>query len=243
VVIAAPIKSRRAIEPADKLSRREAILDAAGLLVAQNLNHLPSVDQVAQAASLAKGTLYLYFESKEAIYLALHQRQTQTFFSALLLRLKSNRPFTRQALLNLIDTHMLNVASFFPLCASCMSVAIHEVDPATVQRFHQDLGQWLFDAGRLLEIRISKLRAGDGVRMLHLGYAQMIGLYQLLGNSAGDAKVMAHLRQQQQALGLGSFEFEARAAISLIWQQAVLEGLPRPKAARSTATKKTILGK
>jgi AcrR family transcriptional regulator len=237
VVTASLTKSRRAIEPAEKLSRREAILDAAGFLVAKNPNHLPSVEQVAQAALLAKGTLYLYFESKEAIYLALHQRHVQAFFAGLIQRLESKKTFTHLALLDLIQAHMLGVASFFPLCTSCMSVAIHAVEPATVQRFHQELGSWLFHAGQLLEARLNKLRSGDGVRMLHLGYAQMIGLYQLLGNSAGDAKVIAHLRNQQQALGLGSFETEARAAISLIWQQAVLEGLPRSKTTRSTVKK------
>ncbi len=220
---------RRAIDAAEKLSRREAILDAAGQLVSEDANHLPSVAQVAQAAGLAKGTLYLYFETKEAIYLALHQRHTKAFFAALIQKLSTAKNFTLPVLLGVIDRHMIKEPSFFPLCTSCMSVAIHAVDPKTVQQFHEELGHWLREAGQGLESRLPNLRSGDGVRMLHLGYAQMLGLYQLLGNSAGDAKVIAHLRQQQKKLGLNSFEVELRTAISLLWQQTSEHGFSRPK--------------
>jgi AcrR family transcriptional regulator len=231
------VSGRRAIDAAEKLSRREAILDAAGHLVSQDPNHLPSVAQVAQAAGLAKGTMYLYFETKEAIYLALHQRHTKAFFAALIEKLTKAKNFTLPMLLSVIDRHMIKEPSFFPLCTSCMSVAIHAVDPKTVQQFHEELGHWLHQAGQGLENRLPNLNPGDGVRMLHLGYAQMLGLYQLLGNSAGDARVIAHLREQQKKLGLNSFEVELRTAITLLWQQTSEHGLSRPK----TKTKKRVL--
>ncbi len=221
--------TRRAIDAQDKLSRRDAILSAAEQLLDRNPHQLPSVQEVAQVAGLAKGTLYLYFETKEAIYLALHQRHTQQFFVALVNQLQSPKAFTLNSLMKLIDQHMVRNKSFFPLCNSCMSVAVHAVDPATVQQFHQALGVWLMRAGQGMESRLPNLKRGDGVRMLHFGYAQMIGLYQLLGNTAGNSQVIARLRQQQQHLGLGSFAAEVHSAITVLWQQSVEHGLPNPK--------------
>lgn len=230
---------RRAIDADDKRSRRAAILDAAEALVTANPNQLPSVQEVADAVGLAKGTIYLYFETKEAIYLGLHQRQTHAFFAALIKSLESPKPFTLAVLIKLIDQHMIQVPNFFALGASCMSVAIHAVEPATVLAFHEELGVWLFQSGQLFEQRLPNMKKGDGVRMLHLGYAQMLGLYQLLANSAGNAKVIAHLREQQKRLGLRPFVEEVHAAITVLWQQTVLSGLPTTPLQNKTQKVKT----
>ena len=53
---------------------------------------MASVAEVAEAAGLAKGTVYLYFPSKEEMLLALHERQTALFFAALVQRLEARRP-------------------------------------------------------------------------------------------------------------------------------------------------------
>ncbi len=50
--------------------RRETILDAARRAFARSGYEGTSVDAIAAEASIAKGTVYLYFESKAEIYLA-----------------------------------------------------------------------------------------------------------------------------------------------------------------------------
>jgi AcrR family transcriptional regulator len=64
------------------------------------------VAEVAAEAGLAKGTMYLYFETKEAIYLGLHQRHSQRFFEALIARLESHEPFGVEAMLGVVDEHI-----------------------------------------------------------------------------------------------------------------------------------------
>ncbi len=51
----------------ERMARREAILDAAQELVAAEGYHGMRMDGVAEAAELSKGTLYLYFENKDAL--------------------------------------------------------------------------------------------------------------------------------------------------------------------------------
>ena len=74
---------RRARGAADKAARRQTILAAAGELFEEAGGELPSVDQVARRAGLAKGTVYLYFRAKEEMFLALLAQELGGWFQAL----------------------------------------------------------------------------------------------------------------------------------------------------------------
>lgn len=60
--------ARRARQPEQKAERREAIVAAASALISSKRN-LPSVEEIALKARVAKGTIYLYFATKEEVYL------------------------------------------------------------------------------------------------------------------------------------------------------------------------------
>lgn len=59
-----PAKARRERETTE---RRDAILAAARDVFFKNGFHRATVDEIAEHAEVAKGTVYLYFESKEAL--------------------------------------------------------------------------------------------------------------------------------------------------------------------------------
>ena len=63
----------------ERTARREAILDAAEDLVASEGYHGLRMDAVAEAVELSKGTLYLYFENKDALSAAVATRFIDTF--------------------------------------------------------------------------------------------------------------------------------------------------------------------
>src|SRR4051812_29048738 len=62
-----PVKGRTKREVLAEF-RHEEILEAARQVFAQKGFRDTSVDEIAQAAGVAKGTVYLYYPSKEAIY-------------------------------------------------------------------------------------------------------------------------------------------------------------------------------
>lgn len=67
-----PSKSSNGAGPSPaQLSKREHILAAGLRLFAYEPYQSVTMDRVAEAASVAKGTLYLYFPSKEALYLGI----------------------------------------------------------------------------------------------------------------------------------------------------------------------------
>lgn len=58
----------------ERLRRRDAILDAAEGLISDIGFDSTTMDQIAERAEVGKGTLYLHFKSKSAIYLAICER-------------------------------------------------------------------------------------------------------------------------------------------------------------------------
>ena len=65
---------QRARSETAKLAREDSILTAAEILLRQSGYDAMTMQAVAMAAGLAKGTLYLYFTSREALVLAVHSR-------------------------------------------------------------------------------------------------------------------------------------------------------------------------
>ena len=65
---------QRARSETAKLAREDSILTAAEILLRQSGYDAMTMQAVATAAGLAKGTLYLYFTSRESLVLAVHGR-------------------------------------------------------------------------------------------------------------------------------------------------------------------------
>lgn len=58
----------------EKRRRREAIVDAAEEVIRERGFDSATMDEIAERAELSKGALYLYFENKMALYLAICER-------------------------------------------------------------------------------------------------------------------------------------------------------------------------
>ncbi len=58
----------------EKEHRRNSILDAAEEIFFSKGIHLATMDEVAARAELSKGTLYIYFKSKEELYYGITMR-------------------------------------------------------------------------------------------------------------------------------------------------------------------------
>ena len=75
-------RKRRAVTDALKDARRLSILDAARALFCAEPFESIAMSQVAAAAGLAKGTLYLYFRTREEIFLALLTQEYSSWIAA-----------------------------------------------------------------------------------------------------------------------------------------------------------------
>ncbi len=79
-----------------KLQTRKAILDAAIRLFTENGFEQTSMDELARAAGVGKGTIYGYFKTKEEIFLAYCEAEIDFSFAALDRKLDENAPLVDQ---------------------------------------------------------------------------------------------------------------------------------------------------
>jgi AcrR family transcriptional regulator len=67
----------------EKEARRESILDAAGRVMSRKGYYQATLEEIAEEAELAKGTLYLYYKDKEDLFHSLIERGYQDFLRIL----------------------------------------------------------------------------------------------------------------------------------------------------------------
>ncbi|TAF98977.1 MAG: TetR/AcrR family transcriptional regulator [Burkholderiales bacterium] len=214
-------KRARAVDSVDKEARRTAILDAAERLFSER-HELTNVADVAAEAGLAKGTVYLYFATKEDIYLALHMRHCESFFTTLIARLEHSKPFNFHEMAALAREHMMTDRTYMPLCATCMGFGANAVSADIASGFQLNLTQWLAVSGAGLERHFPKLQAGEGVRLLNHSYAMMIGLFHLLGERGE----RGNPPQRPDLPSMGSYEEETMTALYRYWAQVTGEIAP-----------------
>src|SRR5215470_10741205 len=119
-----PIR-QRAIQAVDKQERYQAILDAAERLLLREPDRVANVSEVADEAGLAKGTVYLYFPSKEELLLALHERNIDGFFRPLIERVESPQQLAIRDMAALTRDHIIAPPLFLPLASRCLGIMAH----------------------------------------------------------------------------------------------------------------------
>lgn len=170
----------RAVQAEDKAARRAAILAAAEVLIERDPENFASVAEVAEVAGLAKGTVYLYFSSKEEMVLAVHAQHSERLFEALdkvlTARADDLKPaHVADAFCSFVTAHPV----FLHVGATCHSSFQRNIAPEVMLRFRAGIAERLGHFGPLLEARFPALKAGDGVALLQSTYAYALGMWQL----------------------------------------------------------------
>lgn len=170
---------QRAVLAEDKHERQQAILDAAKRLLTRSPERVANMAEVADEAGLAKGTVYLYFPSKEELLLALHERHVADFFHALNAVLQRREPVTIDDILAITNTHMVDEPTFLPLATRCFGIMGTQVPRETAIAFKERMSVRMREAGEGLERHFRELPPGGGVPLLRQSYALILGLWQM----------------------------------------------------------------
>jgi len=216
---------QRAIQAEAKQERHHAILDAAERLLSRSHERMANVAEVADEAGLAKGTVYLYFPSKEELLLAVHERNIDGFFRALIARLEDDDAVTIDDMLALTNKHMVEPPLFLPLAARCFGMMGQGMPAEAALAFKQRMAQRLQRAGAGLERHFPDLAQGDGVGLLRHSYALIIGLWQMSGDSAGGGCAVDLAATHPVVFGW-QYPDELDRAMRALWEGSV--GKPAP---------------
>ncbi len=174
---------QRAISSDEKLERREAILDAAIELLAKDDYHDISIARIARKAGLAKGTIFLYFKTKEELFLQLQVREYKSWFEDINRLLDTSLQHKKESS---IDEFVKNIMASFRahhmmirLTPILHVILERNIDYKTALEFKSFLLSEIHTTGRLIERCLPFLRKNDGSRfLLHL-QVLLIGLTQL----------------------------------------------------------------
>lgn len=207
----------RAISDTDKEQRRSAILHAAESLVAEQGRVVASVAEVAQHAGIAKGTVYLYFRTREEIFLALHGRWMGRMFDRFD-ALFDGRALDGTVIGREMAAAMCSEPHGLMMAAVCHSVLETHIEMEPARDFRLALAARLNSSGRLLEKRFARLKRGSGARMLVRAYALTLGLRQVMDGSARWSDLESHPGLE---VFRGEYSRELAAALVAYWRGAV----------------------
>lgn len=212
--------TRRAFASEDKRARREAILEAARVLFVAGDGSLPSAARIADAAGLAKGTVYLYFRTKEEIFAAL----LLAGWSAVMAEVgrafggdQGGRDDKVAAFLAAYAAHLDAHPELMRLDALGYGVLEQNMGADALHAFKITLTSRLTEAGTIADTALG-LPGGRGFRLLMRTYALTRGLWQTTQPDAARGH-----RTEDPALAplYPAFAEELREALGEYWRGAL----------------------
>jgi AcrR family transcriptional regulator len=205
---------QRARKADEKQQRRQTILAAAWEMFATTPYESLAMAAVAERVGLAKGTMYLYFASKEELFLALAEQEISGWFEDVIARLSENdADWDIPAVVEAICPTLSARPELTRLLAILSTVLEQNIDFESATRFKRLLLGQMQRIGALLERRLPFLAAGEGMQTLLRCYALVIGLRHL----ADPAPVVAEvLRQPDLAPFNIAFADELTASVTTL---------------------------
>jgi AcrR family transcriptional regulator len=176
------------MDPAEKQVRREEILDAARILFAAGDGSLPGAGEIATAAGLAKGTVYLYFRTKEEIFMALLSDGIRLLLGEIEaafqgVRANAGREEKVAAFLAAYVASLVGQPEMLQLDGMCY-VMEKNLTEEKLREFKLSVGQQLESTGKVIE-KALRLPEGRGVQLLVRTFAMTRGLWQATERKKG----------------------------------------------------------
>ncbi|HEX2207089.1 MAG TPA: TetR family transcriptional regulator [Longimicrobium sp.] len=183
---------RRARSDEEKQERRAAIMATARMMYEREPSFAAfTMGALAAEAGLAKGTLYLYFRTKEELFLALLEDGFDGWFDDVDARLDASEgEMTPEAAADALVGSIRGRETLARLLSILPTIVEHNVEYDAALRFKRQVMRRADVTGHRLEARLRFLRAGEGARFLVHLHALVIGTWQLADPSDVIRRVM-----------------------------------------------------
>jgi AcrR family transcriptional regulator len=218
---------RRARSEEEKQERRNAILSTAWRMYTREPSFAKfTMAALARQTGVAKGTLYLYFRTKEALFLALLESGFDAWFDVIDARLDDGeREWTPEDAAEAVVRSVRGRETLARLLSIQPAIVEHNVDYDAALRFKRQVMRRADVTGRRLEARLPFLRAGEGARLLVHLHALVIGVWQLAQPSPVIRRVM---EAPELAPARVDFEEDLRLLITALLKGMRADARPEP---------------
>lgn len=171
---------RRARRADQKEERRAHILTVANAMLLARPYDKITMEQIARRSRLAKGTVYLYFRTKEELFLALQESELERWFVQVAANLRvSNRPIDIEQLSDLLVNALPREPHKMHLFASMNAVLEHNIEIDIATSFKRRLIGWVIETAKLITTRVPGLTEGQSAQLLFQLHAMIVGFWQL----------------------------------------------------------------
>ena len=182
---------RRATSEEQKRAKRERILMAARRLYESRSYDEVDVATIAEESGIAKGTVYLYFRTKEEIFAELCRHAYADWYAALKKGLDD--PSLRHSIpkvVDLIGSSLRERRELLDLIAILHTRLEPNISPELALELRLEMKEAIEDIGPLLEDQLGFLLPGEGMMLLLRTEALVIGLSHLADPAPTVAEVI-----------------------------------------------------
>lgn len=191
---------RRAISEKDKKKRKEKILKTAWNLFEKADGQLPTVSVIAQKSGLSKGTFYLYFKTKEEIFLQLYLHKLQEWHESVASKLgKCSANISEVEFAEIITDYVLKNPLLLKMGSLVRGVLEENTDEKIIVETKMQIAQLLERCGRLTCQNFSGITLNQAIQIHMRIYALIFGLWQVTSSPK-------HIRKMLNKARINAFE-------------------------------------
>ncbi len=182
---------RKALSYAEKRAKRQEIIDAAARLFGKGVYSAITMSSIAREAGVAKGTVYLYFRTKEELFLALLVDRLHGWFGeyAPILRTLPS-PMHPRDLAAVLAKAATTRPDLIRLIALLHGVLEKNISVEQARDFKRQLLAFSMGLGQALERVFPMFQPGDGLHFCLYYYSIVVGLYQMSSPAPDVAKAL-----------------------------------------------------
>ncbi len=169
---------QRARKAEDRAFRREALLDAARALFATSRYRDVKMVDVARLAEVAKGTVFLYFPTKESLFLALFEDELVRWADDLASALSRTRSRSPSGIASIIVASLKGRDAFTRLLPLVDHVLEENVAVEQIIALKTNVVRKMLPLAAIVEERLELSPRSGGPLLLEI-YAMLLGLVQL----------------------------------------------------------------
>jgi AcrR family transcriptional regulator len=171
---------RTALSNAEKRAKKQEIVEVAARLFHGTPYPSITMASIAREAGVAKGTLYLYFRTKEELFLALLLDRLQGWFAEYAPVLQSLAgPLHPRDLAALLAKAATTRPDLIRLIALLHAVLERNISMEQARDFKRQLLAFSMGMGGALERVFPVFQPGDGLHFCLYYYSIVVGLYQM----------------------------------------------------------------
>jgi AcrR family transcriptional regulator len=214
------LQRQRARLEQEKVEKRALILSSAEkLFMEQEHFNSISVSSIADNLGFGKGTIYLYFRTKEEIYLALLEREFNTWLNNIITGLKTNfGKISSEKTIDILTGYISTHSYFMRLATISASILEKNISNEKILSYKAGLAEKILEAGSAIDEKVSGIEPGKGSLMLMRSYGIITGLWSLL---EPPKSVKSILEENNLLVFKLDFLKEAKETLLIFWKGSI----------------------